>query len=130
MADKKNVVSLAILAILLIAYMAWALGTPSTATPADESAENIVAGGDLFEGKITNKNVVAGRIVGVGEYDRNCVSVGDGLTNCHAGIKTSKYGVLDFNYVHDMAKKPCIAPGNKVVVDIIDSSGNAKVQKV
>lgn len=128
MAGKNKILSLAVLAAVGLAYVVWALGTPNS--PTGNSLENVVARGDLFEGKITNKNVVAGRIAGVGEYDRNCASVAGGLTNCHAGVRTKEYGVLDFNYVHDMAKKPCIAPGHKVIVDILDSGGNAKVQRL
>lgn len=128
--NKKNTIAIAALAMLGIAYAIWAVGAPSNNAPTANSLDNLVANGDIFLGKITNKNVEPGKLSGVGEYDRNCVSVAGGLTNCHGGIKTSKFGVIDFNYEHDMAKKPCIALGEKVVVEILDSDGNARVQRV
>lgn len=129
MADKKTSIILAAIALVGVAYVIWAAGTLKNDSPAGD-ATNIVANGLLFQGKITNKNVEPMTIDGVGVYDRNCVMMSNGLTNCHGGIKTDKYGVLDFNYQHNMAKEPCIAPNEKLVVTILDSAGNAKVQKV
>ena len=130
MTDKKTSIVIALIALVGIAYAIWAAGTLKNDTPTGDATTNVVANGILFEGKITNKNVEPMTIEGVGVYDRNCVMMSNGLTNCHGGIKTDKYGVLDFNYQHDMAKEPCIAPNEKLVVTILDSAGNAKVQKL
>ncbi len=86
--------------------------------------------GDKFDGKITNAKVTTGEYEGKGVYDRSCQSIGGGLTNCHAGIDTTEFGVIDFNYEHNMAVKPCIAPGDKVLVTVLDASGKATVQRV
>lgn len=83
----------------------------------------------VFEGAITNKKVTPGKITGLGAYDRNCVAIGNGLTDCHAGINTNEYGVLDFNYQHNMDKDPCIVPGDNVVVEILDAEGHARVTR-
>lgn len=85
--------------------------------------------GDKFEGKITNTKVALGEYPGTGAYDRNCKSIGGGITNCHGGIQTQEFGLLDFNYEHNMAVQPCIAPGDKVLVTILDNSGRATVQR-
>lgn len=137
MANRKNTILLAAMALAVIGAAVWASGMLNTDDSGNApgfgdsgNGEALKASGDLFEGKITNKNVEPMKLEGVGVYDRNCVSVEGGLTNCHAGIRTSKYGVIDFNYVHDMAKKPCIASGQNVVVTILDSGGKATVQRV
>ncbi len=129
MADKKTNIIIAAIVLVGIVYAVWAVGTLKDNTPTGDLSKIPVANGILFEGKITNKNVAPMKLEGTGVYDRNCVMVGNGLTDCHAGIKTD-LGVLDFNYRHDMARNPCIAPNEKLVVEILDSSGNAKVQKV
>lgn len=130
MSDKKTTLIIAAIAVIGIVYAIWASGTLAGDTPTGGALGDVTAKGDLFEGKITNKNVQPTKLLGVGVYDRNCVAIGNGLTNCHAGIKTDKYGVLDFNYEHDMARKPCINPNEKVVVEILDSSGKATVQRM
>lgn len=133
---SKNMIAIAALAIIGVAYVAWAVGgvpgngNATTGDILNKNPNDITPQGTLFQGSITNKNVEPMKLMGIGEYDRNCVSVARGLTNCHGGIKTAKYGVLDFNYVHDMAKEPCIAPGQELVVTILDSSGKATVQRV
>ena len=86
--------------------------------------------GDLFKGTITNIKVSPGNLSGIGVYDKTCVRVENGLTRCDAGIKTEKYGVLNFNYIHNMAIEPCIASGNKLKVEILDSNGTARVQRI
>lgn len=83
----------------------------------------------LFEGTITNAKVSPGTFVGLGIYDKSCVDVGNGLTRCDAGIKTEEYGILNFNYLHNMRANPCIARGDRLNVEIVDSSGTARVQK-
>ncbi|VVB59979.1 Uncharacterised protein [uncultured archaeon] len=129
MTDKKTTIVIAAIVLVGIVYAVWAVGTLKNDVPTGNVPKIPTATGDLFDGKITNKNVAPVKLEGTGVYDRNCVSIGNGLTDCHAGIKTDM-GVLDFNYQHDMVRKPCIAPNDKVVVEILDSSGNAKVQKV
>jgi len=84
---------------------------------------------NLFEGKITNIQTTPGTVNGVGVYDKTCKDIGNGLTKCDAGIKTKEYGVLNFNYIHDMTTKPCITSGDKLKVEILDSKGTAKVQR-
>gem|GEM_PF-2292567 len=125
---KKTAAFVIALALFGSVYATWIAGAVK-GTP-DETPANLIANGDLFEGKITNKNVEPMKLEGVGVYDRSCISIGGGLTDCHGGIKTEKYGVIDFNYQHDMARKPCIKPNDKVVVTILDSSGDAQVQRV
>ncbi len=110
--DKKLLLLLAVLIITVI-YLGGA--------PAQK---------DTFEGRITNMELEIGSLTGVGVYDRNCVDIGNGLTRCDAGIKTDKYGTLNFNYVHNMRIKPCIKPGDKLIVEILDSEGKAKVQRI
>ncbi len=106
----------------------------------DNSSDDLIAKGDLFNGVIINMNEIPNvkfrtKFRGTGVYDRNCVKVGvapetgNPLVNCHAGIKT-EYGIIDFNHVHDYYKNPCIIEGDEVVVEILDSQGNAKVQRV
>lgn len=101
----------------------------------------LAAKGDMFDGVITNMRDIPNaklgvKFSGIGVYDRNCVQVGtvpetgNPLVNCHAGIKTEDYGVLDFNHVHDYYKKPCIIEEEDLVVEILDANGNAKVQRV
>lgn len=119
------VIAFAIIGALYVLWISSLKNNTGYEFPAD-----VVASGDLFEGKITNKDVTPVKLEGVGVYDRSCIPVGNGLTDCHGGIKTEKYGVIDFNYQHDMARKPCIKPNDKVVVTILDSSGKAQVQKL
>ncbi|TAL47003.1 hypothetical protein EPN87_03910 [archaeon] len=125
MANKNTwMVSGAIIAVLLavVAYMGYQFYVPQT------GAVTYVPS-TVFEGKITNVEVEPGIVSGVGMYDRNCIGTSDGMTNCDGGIKTSKYGVLNFHYVHDMAIEPCIAPGDSLQVEIIDAAGNSIVTR-
>ncbi len=85
---------------------------------------------DLFEGKITNIKTFPGNLSGIGIYDKTCKKIGNELTRCDAGIKTKKYGVLNFNYIHNMEIKPCITSGNELYIDILDSNGTAKVWRI
>lgn len=85
---------------------------------------------DLFSGVITNIETSPGNLSGIGVYDRTCKRIGNGLTRCDAGIKTKEYGVLNFNYIHDMAVKPCIVSGDKLKVEILDSNGTADVRRI
>ena len=83
---------------------------------------------ELFTGKITNMNLEPGTYEGTGVYDKSCLDAGAGMTECDGGIKTDK-GVLNFHYKHNMAILPCIAPGDGLVVEILDLEGNAKVTR-
>ena len=83
---------------------------------------------ELFTGKITNMNLEPGTYEGTGVYDKSCIDSGAGLTECDGGIKTDK-GVLNFHYKHNMAILPCIAPGDGLVVEVLDSEGNARVTR-
>ncbi len=86
--------------------------------------------GDIFKGRISNWNFDGEeQIEGIAVYDRNCVTGLDGMTNCDAGIRTKEFGVLNFDYTHNMALKPCLSPGQKVAVDIANNNGEATVQR-
>ena len=58
---------------------------------------------NVFMGKITDAKVslAPGRVEAFTTYDANCI--GDDVTQCDAGLKTSEYGVLNFHYSHRMA---------------------------
>lgn len=81
---------------------------------------------EIFSGKIDQprlKNLV---LTGDIAYDRNCISVEDGLTQCDTGVKTEKYGTINFNYKHKMSEKACLFNGDKVLLKIKEN-GNAFV---
>jgi len=84
---------------------------------------------DVFEGAITNVAVAVGEVQGVGAYDWNCTDIGGGRTQCDGGVRTEEYGTLNFNYVHQMEEAPCIAPGDQLRVTILDSKGQALVER-
>ncbi len=84
---------------------------------------------DIFNGRLTNIELSPQILTGRGVYDRSCAAMGNGLTNCDAGIQTEK-GILNFNYKHDMAVQPCIAEGDELEVEIVDREGNAKVKRL
>ena len=81
---------------------------------------------DIFKGFITNVPVEAGLLEGAGVYDKSCLDIGGGMVQCDAGIQTEE-GLLNFKYSHDMMAQQCIAPRDKLKVEIIDSSGKARV---
>lgn len=74
---------------------------------------------DVFNGHITNQQLNPQTLFGKIVYDRNCVSVGDGQTNCDAGVKVEGMEVLNFDYIHDMANEPCLVSDQKVMLKII-----------
>ncbi|GEM_PF-2902178 len=84
---------------------------------------------DVFQGQITDKEVSPGTIRGIGVYDRSCVPVDDGLTQCDAGILTEEYDVLNFEYTHDMATEPCLVPNEILTVEITNEDGLATVNR-
>jgi len=84
---------------------------------------------DVFTGYITNMELEPMKLEGTGVYDRSCAMIQGGLTNCDAGIQTEK-GLLNFNYKHNMQLQPCLAEGDKLEVEILDSEGKAKVRRL
>lgn len=81
--------------------------------------------GDAFTGTLTADvasaqavTVATGLYEGTIEYDRSCKSVGGGLTGCDAGIETSELGTVNFYYEHDMKRKPCLAPEQRVILEV------------
>ncbi len=82
---------------------------------------------EVFEGVITTPGIGLGRFKGMGVYDMNCRPVGRGLTNCDGGIKTEEYGILNFNYTHNMGTAPCINRGDLLEVEVLNDTGKARV---
>ena len=89
-----------------------------------------VQSNDLFSGTITNIKTIPGNLSGLGVYDKTCKKIEKELTKCDAGIKTKEYGILNFNYVHNMKLEPCIDSGDKLKVEILDLNGTAKVWRI
>jgi len=137
---KKSTLSIIVWATLIMIMFGSILLARQPSTKAANSAVNRMAMGmathhpsnqnSVFEGVITNAKASPGKISGIGAYDKDCKNVGNGMTDCHAGINTNEYGVIDFNYVHNMAVDPCIVPGDKVAIEILDSNGRAKVERI
>lgn len=73
---------------------------------------------DVFRGQINRSNIGEATLLGSITYDRNCLPVENGLTQCDAGVKTDEYGVINFNYTHNMREEPCLVAGNKVLMKI------------
>jgi hypothetical protein len=121
--NTKTIV-VAVLLLLVLGAIAIFFSTPGGA-----SGKVISSGKDFFEGTITNAKVSPGTLNGVSAYDRNCV--GQPITQCDAGIQTKEYGLLNFHYAHNMAIQPCINENGpeKVVVEILDSNGAARVYR-
>ena len=87
--------------------------------------------GDIFEGVITNNDLPLGVVVlGVGVYDRSCMPVPGGLTQCDGGILTEEYGVLNFNYTHNMHTEPCIGPNENFIVETVNNENKAIVKRI
>ena len=83
---------------------------------------------DVFEGTITNIDLEPIILEGIGVYDKSCNMVGNGLTQCDAGIQTEK-GLLNFNYKHNMAVQGCIAEGDKLEIQILENN-KAMVRRI
>jgi hypothetical protein len=83
---------------------------------------------DTFEGTITNIDLRSGVYEGVGVYDRSCNMVGNGLTQCDAGIET-KEGLVNFNYKHNMDLQPCLDAGQNLVLEVFEG-GKAIVKRI
>ncbi len=137
---KRYLIPILIIGAVIVIFFIWTFNSRKNISTG-YSVNNLAAEGDLFKGVITNmqniSNVELGKkFYGIGVYDRNCVQVGTSpatgnpIVNCHAGINTTEYGLLDFNHEHDYYKNPCIIEEEKVVITILDSQGNAEVQRV
>lgn len=84
--------------------------------------------GDVFEGVITNINLEPQVLDGTGVYDKSCLSVENGLSQCDAGIQTEK-GLLNFNYKHNMNMQKCLDNGQKLKVEIL-ADNQARVTRL
>ena len=83
---------------------------------------------DVFEGIITNMELSPGILEGEGVYDKTCQMAGNGMIQCDGGIQTEK-GLLNFEYTHNMDKQPCISPGDKLKVEILENN-KARVTRI
>ena len=117
-----------IIGVLLLGISVVALQSLKPKSTGFASASGLPQKTELFTGKITNMNLEPGTYEGTGVYDKSCIDAGAGMTECDGGIKTDK-GVLNFHYKHNMAILPCIAPGDGLVVEVLDSEGNARVTR-
>lgn len=86
----------------------------------------------VFQGRITNTiKLSPGRLEGMAVTDKGCGGVGGGLVECNTDIETNQ-GSINFIYRHNMNIQPCLAMSGKekVIVDILDADGNAKVTRI
>ncbi len=116
---NKNLILGIIVLAVLVAAVVYANVSKATGNVIQE---------DVFEGRITNMQLEPAVLDGEGVYDRSCNMVGNGLTQCDAGIQTEK-GLLNFNYRHNMNIQPCISEGDKLKVEILDTDGSARVTR-
>ena len=130
--NKTTIASLAIIAILLVsvAAMGAQLYFPKTGNAVATTPTSGTISFDSFTGKITNANLSPQKLEGTATTDKGCGDAGNGLVNCVSDIVTSQ-GTLAFNYQHNMNQQQCLAMGGpeKVIVDILDSNGNAQVTR-
>lgn len=120
------------LAVLIIGYYVLISGNSAVtqaATGSQSSSGQLASDPNFFAGNVTTAGIPAGTYNGTGIYDHNCLPVGNGIYSCDAGIKTAKYGTIDFTYRHDMMMKPCIGPGDTLVVTV-SSGGSATVNRL
>ena len=133
--DKNRKIALGAmlsLAIFLIAgYIALGGNSSSNVqNPGSQSASGQLASDpNFFAGNVTTKGIQAGTYNGTGVYDHNCLPIGNGIYSCDAGIQTKSYGTIDFTYKHDMMLKPCIGPGDNLIV-MISNGGEATVNRL
>ena len=130
---NSTAISLVIIVALLATtgYLLTQVYLPKTGYSVASSNTPATNSLNVFEGRITGATVKVGSLEGTTTYDANCVGGSQGQTQCDAGISTSEYGVVNFHYAHNMAIQPCLhmfGP-EKVTVDILDSSGNAKITR-
>ncbi len=107
---KRYLLSILILQVVVVLYL------PFMAVAADR-----------LEGVITTPGVKPGIYKGLGVYDMNCKGIGGGLTSCDGGIKTKEYGVVNLSYIHNMSAVPCINYGDRLELEVLDTSGRARV---
>ncbi len=96
-------------------------------------ADSSLQGGDqlkVFQGRITNAKLSVGRLEGMALTDKGCYGAGGGLVECNTDIETSQ-GTINFIYKHNMNIQPCLSMygKEKVIVDILDAQGSAKVTR-
>lgn len=118
-----------VIAISLVSIIGTIIGFSSINQPTGNAI--LPRGKATFEGNITNVEVSPGVIEGTSAYDRNCVGT-HMWTECDGGINTKEYGVLNFHYAHNMMEEPCIQMNGpeKLIVEILDPNGTAKVYRV
>ena len=104
---KKMIWAAVLLVLVAVSAMAFLKKGPESRDVAE-----------VFEGKINHPDLKGAILLADITYDRNCKSVGKDLLHCDAGVKTEKYGVINFDYTHNMKKHPCLIPGDKVLLKV------------
>lgn len=120
----KLLIGMVVLAVLGLAGVAFGMALDNNRAP-----RSVRVNVDVFEGAITNVAVAVGDVQGVGVYDWNCTDIGAGRTRCDGGVQTEEYGILNFTYAHKMAEAPCIGQGDQLRVTILDTGGQALVER-
>ncbi len=116
--------------VLLVVFVAVGYLTFNSGNGSGEiSSSNQTNSPNFFMGNVTTPGIPVGTYNGTGVYDHNCLPIGNGWYSCDAGIRTSN-GIIDFAYKHDMMMKPCIGPGDSLIVKVLDGSGVATVQRL
>lgn len=83
--------------------------------------------GDIFTGTILNKPL-EGKAEGVVIADLDCRGSMTAIT-CRAIIDSDK-SRLEFQYTHNMEQQPCLAPGDKVVVEPLKSGSKTFLRRL
>ena len=122
-------VIIAVIVLIVLVFLHNGSGTPQNAISVGSQGQ-LATDPNFFAGNVTTQGISPGTYNGTGVYDHNCLPVGNGIYSCDAGIKTAKYGTIEFAYRHDMMMKPCIGPGDVVTVTILNSSGSATVSRM
>lgn len=132
MVSRKLAIGLAAALLLVIVVAVWAAGSLQSGYNGNGRHQEPQSGNlsDAFQGNVTTMNIPTGSFSGTGVYDHNCLPVGNGMFSCDAGIKTQKYGLIDFAYTHNMVEKPCIGPGDTVTVSVLSGNGSATVTRL
>ncbi len=132
---KGKYIAAIVIAIAILSVSVFVL-TSSTGKATSTSSNNLVNipanNNDLnvFTGKITGATIKMGRLEGLSQTDKGCYSVGTNLVECNTDIDTAD-GSINFKYRHNMGIQPCLSMfgPEKVIVDILDSEGNAKITR-
>lgn len=82
--------------------------------------------GDVFVGRILNRPF-EGTILAIVQADLDCRGNITAVT-CRAIMVSTDVGRLEFQYTHNMARQPCLSPGDRVVV--FATGGKAVVRKI